>query len=117
MMRVTCRLAIIALIATGAGCSESADQPWALRVEPMRSPAGEASAQPQLTVSEHGAILSWLENVGTASILKFAERNPTGWSDARQVVSGDGFFANWADVPSEQDGSASERQTFRRRID
>ena len=61
---------------------------------------GAASAQPQLTASEHGLVLSWLENAGSTTTFKFSERTATGWSDARPIVSGSDFFANWADVPS-----------------
>jgi hypothetical protein len=45
-------------------------------------------------------VLSWLETVDRRTTLKFSERTATGWSDARAIVSGDDFFANWADVPS-----------------
>jgi hypothetical protein len=104
MLRAFLRLTTLALIpAVGAACARSADRSesaWTLRVEPMASPAGPASAQPQLTVSDHGVILSWLENAGTLTTFKFAERTAEGWSDARQIVSGRDFFANWADVPS-----------------
>ena len=47
------------------------------------SPAGPASAQPQLTASEHGVILSWLENAGSTTTFKFSQRTATGWSDAQ----------------------------------
>jgi hypothetical protein len=73
---------------------------WTLLLEPLTSPAGDASAQPQLTSSKDGVILSWLENAGSQTTLKFSERTAAGWSDARAVTSGDDFFANWADIPS-----------------
>ena len=71
-----------------------------LRVTSLPSPASENSGQPQLTVSDHGVLLSWIERAGPRVTLKFAERTPTGWSPSRTVASGDDWFVNWADVPS-----------------
>ena len=73
---------------------------WTLRVEPVASPAGDASAQPQLTASADGVLLSWLETAGAQTTLKYAARTATGWSNATAVASGRDFFTNWADVPS-----------------
>jgi len=74
--------------------------PWTLHIERIESPAGAASAQPQTTASDRGVVLSWLENVASQTTFKFSQRTPDGWSAARAIVSGDSFFANWADVPS-----------------
>jgi hypothetical protein len=73
---------------------------WTVRIEPTESPAGPASAQPQITTSDRGAVLSWLETVASETTFKFSQRTPDGWSAPRTIVSGDNFFANWADVPS-----------------
>jgi hypothetical protein len=73
---------------------------WTVRIEPTESPAGAASAQPQITTSDRGAVLSWLETVASQTTFKFSQRTPEGWSAPRTIVSGDNFFANWADVPS-----------------
>jgi hypothetical protein len=73
---------------------------WTLRLEPLASPAGDATAQPQLTASAGGVILSWLENTSSQTALKFSERTDGGWSEPRLVAFGDDFFANSADVPS-----------------
>jgi len=73
---------------------------WTVRIEPTESPAGPASAQPQITTSDRGAVLSWLETVASRTTFKFSQRTPDGWSAPRAIVSGDDFFANWADVPS-----------------
>jgi hypothetical protein len=85
------------------GCArESAPPPveWPPRVERLESPAAPASAQPQLTASEHGVVLSWLENAGSMTTFKFSQRTATGWSEPLAIVSRRDFFANWADVPS-----------------
>ena len=69
-------------------------------LEPLPSPAGDATAQPQLTASSDGVILSWLENTSSQTALKFSERTAAGWSEPRLVAFGDDFFANYADIPS-----------------
>jgi hypothetical protein len=75
-------------------------QPAASHVVALPSPAGPNSAQPQLTVSSRGVLLSWIERDGEKSALRFAERTTTGWTAARTVASGSDWFVNWADVPS-----------------
>jgi hypothetical protein len=74
--------------------------PWTLTLQPMPSPAEVGSAQPQLTASKDGAILSWLETAGSQTALKFSTRTETGWSETRIVAAGSDFFVNYADVPS-----------------
>lgn len=71
-----------------------------LVIAPIASPAGPGSGQPQLSVSERGAILSWVERSSTLATLKFSERRNGSWSPARAVASGSDWFVNWADVPS-----------------
>ena len=73
---------------------------WSVEVQPVPAPTGAASAQPQLSVSDRGVLLSWIERSGNTATLKFAERTATGWSAARTVGSGTDWFVNWADVPS-----------------
>jgi hypothetical protein len=66
----------------------------------VSTPAAANSAQPQLSVSKRGALLSWIERKGDLATLKFSERTPTGWSAPRAIASGRDWFVNWADVPS-----------------
>jgi hypothetical protein len=73
---------------------------WRPAIRPLDSPAAEASAQPQLTVSSRGVLLSWVERTGARASLRFSERSDAGWSMPRTVASGDDWFVNWADVPS-----------------
>jgi hypothetical protein len=73
---------------------------WSAEVEALPSPAGPSSAQPQLSVSKRGVLLSWIERKGQTATLRFAERTASGWSKARDVASGADWFVNWADVPS-----------------
>jgi hypothetical protein len=74
--------------------------PWPPTIESLPSPAGDRSAQPQLTVSPRGILLSWIERAGPRATLKFAERTATGWSTPHTAAAGDDWFVNWADVPS-----------------
>ena len=71
-----------------------------LAPQPIASPAGPVSAQPQLSVSKRGVLLTWIERAGDVATLKFAERTATGWSPAKTIASGNNWFVNWADVPS-----------------
>jgi hypothetical protein len=71
-----------------------------LSVQTVANPAAPGSAQPQLTVSDRGVLLSWIERTGPNAALKFAERTPTGWTEPRTVATGNDWFVNWADVPS-----------------
>jgi hypothetical protein len=73
---------------------------WTPTLVPVTSPAAAGSAQPQLSVSGRGVLLSWIERDGPRATLKFSERTPTGWSTPVTVASGDNWFVNWADVPS-----------------
>ena len=72
----------------------------ALTVEPLSSPAGADSSEPQMTVQGERVILSWLEGGEERSTLKFAERTASGWSAPRNVHSGDEIYVNAYDVPS-----------------
>jgi hypothetical protein len=71
-----------------------------LAISALASPAGAASAEPQLTTSDRGVLLSWIERAGSTASLKFSERTAEGWTPARTVASGENWFVNWADVPS-----------------
>jgi hypothetical protein len=66
------------------------------------SPAGADSREPELFTGTDGrVILSWVEKKGKKShTLRFAVRDPSGWSEARTVAEGDNWFVNWADFPS-----------------
>lgn len=73
---------------------------WRPSIASVASPAAANSAQPQMTVSPRGILLSWVERAGTRATLKFAERTSGGWSPAGTAATGDDWFVNWADVPS-----------------
>ena len=73
---------------------------FAIAPQPISTPAASGSAQPQLSVSSRGVLVSWIERTGDVATLKFAERTAAGWTPARTVASGKDWFVNWADVPS-----------------
>jgi hypothetical protein len=91
-------LIAIAMLATASMGGTAAQDGLSIQTLPSPAPAG--SGQPQLTVSDRGVLLSWIERNGTHAALKFAERTATGWTDVRQVAAGTDWFVNWADVPS-----------------
>lgn len=96
-------LVVGSLLAVGLAMGSAQERwpsSWAAAVEPLPSPAGTNSAQPQLSSSGSGVILSWVERDGQKATLRFAERTATGWSAPRTVASGNDWFVNWADVPS-----------------
>lgn len=76
------------------------DAPQTSALQTITTPALPNSAQPQLSVSKRGVLVSWIERNGDLATLKFAERTATGWTSARTIASGRDWFVNWADVPS-----------------
>ncbi|HET7217486.1 MAG TPA: sialidase family protein [Vicinamibacterales bacterium] len=80
--------------------SRQASIAWPLTVEQVPSPAAAESAQPQMSASSRGVLLSWIERAGAHATLKFSERAAGRWSEPRTVASGADWFVNWADVPS-----------------
>ena len=93
-------LAGVALAAATVSCGRSEPAEWTVAVQPLASPAGPNSSEPQIVDSGRGRILSWVERAGKTSHLKFAERSGSGWSPAVTAASGDDWFLSYADVPS-----------------
>lgn len=97
---VSLAAALAAAIVAAGSAPRAAAPAWPLRIEPVPAPAGANTANPQVTVSKRGVLLSWVEQHGDVATLKFAERSGAKWSDARVAASGSNWFVNWADVPS-----------------
>ena len=100
---VSCvRVCAIFLVAGAAACSPrpARNVNDALVISPLTLGAAEPSLAPQLTVNGDRAVVSWIETQGRTSVLKFAERTASGWSEPRTAASGDDWFTNQADVPS-----------------
>jgi hypothetical protein len=90
----------MAIALAGVGAATQQPARWAPAVGSLANPSAANSVGPQLTVSRKGVLLSWIEQADGRATLKFAERTIRGWSPARTVASGNGWFVNWADVPS-----------------
>ena len=88
------------LLITLAAVAAAAFQTQPFSPQPVPTPAAANSAQPQLSVSSRGVLLSWIERSGDGATLKFAERTASGWTPAQTIASGRDWFVNWADVPS-----------------
>lgn len=69
-------------------------------VEPLGAPAQGNSGQPQLTTSDRGVILSWLEQPDTSATLRFSELAASAWTAAKTVASSSDWFVTDADVPT-----------------
>ena len=84
-----------------AGARDTASSAsWSVAVQPTPYPSGPNSSEPQLTSSNRGVILSWVERAGAMAQLKFAERTPSGWSQPTTVASGSNWFLSYADPPT-----------------
>lgn len=99
-MKQISAMLLVAALAAATGKAVAFQAALALTPQSLQTPAAPGSAQPQLSVSARGALLSWIERTGDLATLKFAERTPNGWTAARTVASGRDWFVNWADVPS-----------------
>jgi hypothetical protein len=92
-----------AVAATALSCGTSDPAEWKIAsLRELESPAGVNSSEPQLSVSNEGVLLSWIERVGTTTSLKFAERTGSGWTQPVTAASGPDWFLSYADVPSVQ---------------
>jgi len=93
-------ITIVFVAATATAIALQAKAVALQTITPIETPAAPNSAQPQLTVSKRGVLLSWIERTGDLATLKFSERTAAGWTPARTIASGRDWFVNWADVPS-----------------
>lgn len=93
-------LAIAATVITATAKAGALQTSFTLSPQAIATPAAASSAQPQLSVSNRGVLVSWIERSGDLATLKFAERTTSGWTAARTIASGRDWFVNWADVPS-----------------
>ena len=78
----------------------SVERPFSFAIEPIQAPANSNSAQAQLTASDGGVLLSWLEHTDATATLKFSELAGGVWAAAKTVASSDDWFVTDADVPT-----------------
>jgi hypothetical protein len=67
---------------------------------PLETPAAPASLAPALTTLDKGqVVLTWLERVDDGHALRFSVFQDEAFGPAGTIASGEGWFANWADMP------------------
>lgn len=101
-------LALVVLIPlVTAACGQSPKPPEAPRESPLdisvrriTVPAQGESGQSQVTASNRGAIVSWLERTGASATLKFAQLTSGTWTAPRTIASSDRWFVSDADPPT-----------------
>jgi hypothetical protein len=96
------RRVVFLIAATGvlvASCQRSAVT-WPPAIQMVSSPAGNLSSEPQLTATDGGVILSWVEHDGQTTALKYAERTRGAWGAARTAAAGADWFVSYADPPT-----------------
>ena len=77
------------------------DTAWTVTIDPIPVPVTGRTAQPNLTASSRGIVLSWLEHRDATATLMFSERDGSGtWSPARRIASSDNWFVSSADPPT-----------------
>jgi hypothetical protein len=98
MMRLL--VVVVIVIAAAAACRRPDPAEWTISVERVQSPAGADSSAPQLSATDQGLLVSWLEQDGPTNVLKFAEYTGAGWRQPIVAASGTGWFLSYAEVPS-----------------
>ena len=104
-------LALILCVAAGvAACrgteqkavapAPAAEPAFNLAIQPIGPPAQGTSSQPQLTASDRGIVLSWLEQKDDLATLKFSDLTSDAWSPATTIASDKKWFISDADVPT-----------------
>jgi hypothetical protein len=122
--RLLASVAALALAAVALACAGNPDEPAGreparpLSLTSLDPPAGPGAMAPRLAPGPGGPHLTWLEPIGEAELgaahkhrLLLARLQGEGgagqWSAPVELARGEGFFANWADLPGV---AASESQ-------
>jgi hypothetical protein len=109
LIRIAPSLVVVALAAGCGGSSSeskapptasSSPAPWNITIERLDLPTAANAMAPQLTSSERGVLVSWLEQADPEFVLKYAERSGSAWSPAQKIASSKNWFVSAADVPS-----------------
>lgn len=93
-------MAVAAIVITATPKGAALQSSFQLSPSALTTPSAPDSAQPQLSVSKRGVLLSWIERSGDLASMKFSERTSSGWTPPQTIASGRDWFVNWADVPS-----------------
>ena len=94
-----CTGAVLVLV-LAACATETGPLSMTLDVTETMTPADSVSGEPYLYSSEGRTYLSWIDRGAEGDAMRFAESEGDGWSAPRTIATGDGWFVNWADVPS-----------------
>ena len=91
----------LALVAC-ADARDTAGAPAVTAIEPLGSPAGAHSSEPNLAVDARGRVhMTWHERAsGSAYALRYSILDGAAWTAPRTIVERSDFFKNWADFPS-----------------
>lgn len=81
------------------GASRATAPPGLRLIDP---PAGTGAMAPNLAMSHDGILLTWLQPArdGRGHELYASELRGEHWTAASLITTGEGFFANWADLPA-----------------
>jgi hypothetical protein len=107
-MRSLVAVVVVCVAAVSGSCRRHAESPpaaavepaFALPVEPIVVPVQGDSGHAQLTASDRGAVLSWLETNESTVTLKFSQLSSNAWDPAMTVASSNNWFVTEADVPT-----------------
>lgn len=78
------------------------------RIKRLDPPAGPGALAPNLTVTDRGVLLSWIEPVADdddekrMARVRFSRFADGEWSEPCTIVERDDLFVNWADLPHVQ---------------
>jgi len=99
-MPISFRLCAVGALLCIAGCARiEPDVPF--EPQSLALPATHTATGPRITGDDKiGLILSWMEDRDGGTALNYSRFDNGAWSPARNVVSLDGMFINWADLPS-----------------
>ena len=107
MTRLLAIILIVSVLTACRGAEQKAAAPapaaepaFNLAIQPIAPPVQGTSMQPQLTASERGVVLSWLEQSDAAATLKFSELTGDAWATGKTIASSEKWFISDADVPT-----------------
>ncbi len=99
-MRAPLAISILCL-AFACGDSKKEDKSTSEKeVELVPSPSANNSSLPYLIRGANDSLyLSWVEQKGDTTILKYASWDGQSWSSSNTIATGADWFVNWADYP------------------
>ena len=76
--------------------------PRQIAFEEVATPTGSGAAEPFLSTTSDGVMLSWLEPVAQTDrvALRMARNRNGRWSSPATLIERNDLFVNWADFPS-----------------